>query len=59
MKPIYSKAGDSVSYFNEDERCFAVQIDPYLTIYYSLQDNTKIVGVKINGVYLTDEDDIF
>jgi hypothetical protein len=56
MKPIYSKGGDSISYFFKDERCFAVQIDPYLTIYYSVKDN-KIVGAKINEVGDLKEDD--
>jgi hypothetical protein len=56
MKPIYSKGGDSISYFNSEDRCLAVQIDPYLTIYYSIEDN-KIVGVKINEVGGLKEED--
>lgn len=56
MKPIYSKGGDSISYFNSEERCLAVQVDAYLTVYYSIKDN-KIVGVKINEVGDLKEDD--
>ncbi len=49
-KPQYSEDGDFISLFLTDERCYAVQKSPGVTIYYSI--NTEdIVGFKISGIH--------
>ena len=48
-KPHYFEDGDYISLFLTDERCYAIQKDFGLTIYYS-NDTNDIVGFKITGI---------
>ena len=47
--PHYSAAGDYVSYFFRNERCFAQRLDELVTVYLAM-DSRELVGCKIKGV---------
>ncbi len=48
-KPHYFEDGDYISLFLTNERCYAIQKDFNLIIYYSVVTN-DIVGFKIKGI---------
>src|SRR4051794_12862581 len=47
--PHYYEDGDFLTYFTKEDRCFGEQVDPYLTVYRSVEDRS-IVGVKVKRV---------
>ncbi len=48
-QPHYFEDGDYISVFFNAERCYAVSLNKFLTVYYSF-DTDDLVGCKINGV---------
>jgi hypothetical protein len=48
-KPFYSKEGDAVTLYFEDEPSYRDRVDDFLTIYRSLQ-NDEMVGCQIKGI---------
>ena len=48
-KPFYSKEGDALTFYFEDEPSYRDRVDDFLTIYRSLKNN-EMVGCQIKGV---------
>jgi hypothetical protein len=48
-KPWYNEAGDQLEYQSADEAFVGEWINPYLTLYRSLEDN-RIIGFAVGGV---------
>ncbi|MEQ8762817.1 MAG: hypothetical protein RL885_02740 [Planctomycetota bacterium] len=47
----YSKAGDCAFFFNEPDASYlAERVDGRLTVYRSLEDRRRIVGVQVKGI---------
>jgi len=47
--PHYFQAGDFITYFSRDDRCFEQRLDDIVTVYLSM-DTKELVGCKIKGV---------
>lgn len=47
--PLYIPTGDYLLCFSEDEKAYAEQLSPYLTIYRAFSDG-RVVGVKVGEV---------
>ncbi len=47
-RPHYFEDGDYISVFFNDERCYAVSLNEFLTVYHSIRTD-DLVGCKING----------
>jgi len=47
--PYYSQAGDFLTYYFQDDECYAERLDDVLTVYLSFKTK-KFVGFKLKGV---------
>lgn len=48
--PHYFAAGDYLTFYLRNERCYAKRIDEILTVYRSMERDGEFVGCKIDGV---------
>ncbi len=48
-RPFYSKEGDFLTFFFQDEDHYAERVDKILTVYYAMESD-EIVGFKLKGV---------
>lgn len=50
-RPVYSRDGDFITLFLQDEDHYAERVDELLTVYHSTR-NDALIGCKIKGVQL-------